>query len=200
VFYPSEKRQAKRRVGAPLGVPLMVMLANLAPHKGQETTIHTMALLKRRGINIMCWLAGNEREGSRTYTDQLCRRVNDLGLNDRVRFIGYRGDAPDLLRAADFFLLPSSREGLPLSILEAQATSIPVLAAPTPGICEVIRDCETGFLITNDNPVGYADCVEALLRNPDLNHRVTENAYKEITNEYDWTTFCERIWHLYSEL
>jgi len=59
---------------------------------------------------------------------------SELGVADQIRFLGHREDIPDLLRAADILLLPSTNEGLPLSVLEAQATKVPVLAAPTAGI------------------------------------------------------------------
>jgi glycosyltransferase involved in cell wall biosynthesis len=96
--------------------------------------------------------------------------------------------------------LPSTREGLPLSILEAQASQVPVLAAPTPGASEIITENQSGFLIAHDDVVGYADCIQALLTNPPLYHRLAENAYEKATREYDWTTFCERIWQIYCEL
>src|SRR5262249_39146420 len=84
---------------------------------------------------------------NRDYTTRLQDLCNELGVADRIRFLGHREDVPDLLRAADIFFLPSTSEGLPLSVLEAQATKVPVLAAATAGIPEVITDGETAFLI-----------------------------------------------------
>jgi glycosyltransferase involved in cell wall biosynthesis len=155
-FTPGPKEQAKARVGAPAGRPLLLMLANLAPHKGQETAIRAVALLKQRGLEVTCWLAGIERHGEGAYTARLRTLIHEADVGDRVQLLGQRGDAPDLLRAADLFLLPSTNEGLPLSVLEAQATRVPVLAAPTAGIPEVVREGETGFLIPAADAEGYA--------------------------------------------
>jgi glycosyltransferase involved in cell wall biosynthesis len=199
-FTPGDKREAKRRVGAPDGAPLLLMLANLAPHKGQETAIQAVAALKQRGVRVACWLAGVERSQEGNYTARLGQLIEELGVADRVRLLGYRNDAPELLRAADFFLLPSICEGLPLSILEAQATKVPVLAAPTAGIPEVVRDHETGFLISSQDAAGYAHCIERLLANPDLYHRVAEAAYTRVTRDYNWRSFCQQIWALYHDL
>jgi glycosyltransferase involved in cell wall biosynthesis len=97
-------------------------------------------------------------------------------------------------------MLPSTSEGLPLSILEAQASKVPVLAAPTAGIPEVVRDGETGFLIPADHAEVYANRIEILHANSGLYHHVTEQAYEQVTQEYSWRTYCYRIWELYKEL
>ena len=199
-FFPGDKADAKARVGGPAEIPLVLMLANLAPHKGQETAIRAMALLKQRGLQLACWLAGIERGGVNTYTDRLRSFIAEMGVSDRVHLLGPRNDAPDLLRAADFLLLPSTCEGLPLSILEAQATKVPVLASSTAGIPEVISDGETGFLIPAEDADGYAACLVNLLKSPRLYHSVAENAYRRTTLEHNWGTLCRRISDLYREL
>ena len=197
-FYPGDRTAAKRHVGAPIDVPLALMLANLAPHKGQETAIKAMAALTKAGVEAMLWLAGVERGGERHYTTLLHNLCAELGVEDRVQFLDYRSDAADLLRAADVFLLPSTHEGLPLSVLEAQATKVPVLAAPTGGIPEVVIDGETGFLHSATDVLGYASRIEALLRHSDLYDRVTERAYTNILKEYTWQVYYERVWQLYT--
>ena len=199
-FYPGNKATAKQSVGASLHMPIVLMAANLAPHKGQETAIRAMAMLKKTGVNVACWLAGIERQDRGAYTTRLQDLCNELGVADRVRFLGQREDMPDLLRAADIFVLPSTSEGLPLSVLEAQATKVPVLAAPTAGIPEVVTDGETGFLIPAEDAAGYAQRIESLLNCPEIHHRVTEQAYKQVIKAHNWQTYCETVWMLYHSL
>jgi len=197
LFYPGDRRAAKRHVGAPLDIPLALMLANLAPHKGQETAIRAMAALKKAGVEVVLWLAGVERGGERHYTTHLHNLCAELEVEDGVQFLGYRSDAADLLRAADVFLLPSTHEGLPLSVLEAQASKVPVLAAPIGGIPEVIIHGETGFLHPSTDVLGYASHIQTLLRQPDLYHRVIERAYTNILEEYTWQVYYKRLWQVY---
>jgi glycosyltransferase involved in cell wall biosynthesis len=199
-FSPGDKRDAKQRVGAPVAIPLALMLANLAPHKGQETAIKAVAILKHAGIPVHCWLAGVERGGSTAYTDRLTVLIEELNVGDCVRMLGQRGDVELLLRAADFFLLPSTCEGLPLSILEAQATKVPVLAAPTAGVPEVVADGETGFLIEAEDAPGYAHRIRSLLENPMLYQRVAERAHEQTISELSWESHCGRLLDLYREL
>jgi glycosyltransferase involved in cell wall biosynthesis len=198
-FSPGDRACAKARVGAPAKIPLALMLANLAPHKGQETAIRATAILKRRGIPMVCWLAGAER-GTQTYTERLRSLVAEMDVSDRVRLLGPRADAPDLLRAADLFLLPSTHEGLPLSLVEAQATKVPVLAAPTGGIPEIVCHGETGLLIPAADATGYADGMVQLLSHADLSHRVTEAAFAQANRQHSWRSYCQRIWELYQDL
>jgi glycosyltransferase involved in cell wall biosynthesis len=141
-----------------------------------------------------------ERGDEGVFTVRLRSLIEELTVTDRVRLLGQRSDAPELLRAADYFLLPSTHEGLPLSVLEAQASKVPVLAAPTAGIPEVVRDGETGFLIAADDAVGYADRLQTLLACPELSLRVAEAAHAQIVAEHNWPAYCRRIQELYQEI
>jgi glycosyltransferase involved in cell wall biosynthesis len=199
-FHAGDQITAKHRIGVPIDVPLVLMLANLAPHKGQETAIRATAALNKTGVKVVLWLAGTERGGEEKYTMQLHKLCSELGMENHVRFLGHRDDAPDLLRAADIFLLPSSREGLPLSILEAQATKVPVLAAPTAGVPEVVINGKTGFLIAAQDTSSYAYYITLLLRNAELRHRMVQQAHEVIVKEYSWNAYSERMWNLYQDL
>jgi glycosyltransferase involved in cell wall biosynthesis len=199
-FFPGDRVTAKKRVGAPADRPLVLMLANLAPHKGQETALRAVAALKARGYSVECWFAGLERGGGLEYRQRLELLATDLGVEDRARFLGHRTDAPDLLRAADFFLLPSTQEGLPLSILEAQATRVPVLAAPTAGVPEVVCDGKTGYLVRADDAISYADRIQSLMQAPSEAQQVTEAAYLRVTRENNTRNYCQRVFQLYQEL
>jgi len=199
-FYPKNKEVAKDRIGAPRGIPLALIVANLAPHKGQETAMRAIAILKQTGINVALWIVGGEREQKEIYTTYLSSLSRELEVDDRVRLLGYREDIPALLQAADFFLLPSEHEGLPLAILEAQATKVVVLAAPTAGIPEVVIDRETGFLVAAKNASGYADCLSNLLLDPSLYQRIVEKAYAKIVEEYNWKSYCEKVKGVYEQL
>jgi glycosyltransferase involved in cell wall biosynthesis len=199
-FYPGDRQSAKKRVGASIHVPLTLMMANLAPHKGQEVAIRAIATLKARGLEVALWLAGIERGGGQAYTHRLYSLSCELGVDAQVRFLGHRDDTPDLLRAADLFLLPSTREGMPLSILEAQASKVPVLAAPTTGIPEIVTEGQTGFLIDPIAPNAYADRMMLLLNNPDLAHKIAVSAYSKIITTYTTQLYFQKIWSLYHDL
>jgi glycosyltransferase involved in cell wall biosynthesis len=199
-FQPGDKRAAKLQVGAPPHIPLVLMAANLAPHKGQATALRAAAILKEKGVIAHFWFAGVERGGGKEYSAHLQTLACDLGVADQLQFLGHRRDIPDLLRAADCFVLPSTMEGLPLSILEAQASGTPVIAAPTAGIPEVVIDGKTGFLVAADNAAGYAQHLFYLLQNQALYTHITDDAYAIAVREYSWKTYIERVWGVYQML
>jgi glycosyltransferase involved in cell wall biosynthesis len=176
----------------------VLVAANLAPHKGQRTAIRAMKLLRDAGTDAELWLAGTERGGITTFTDELKGLVNELGLGEVVRFLGQRADMPDLMRAADAVLLPSTHEGLPISLVEAQASGTPVLAAPTAGVPEIITDEQTGFLVPADDPAGYARRLGELFRDSTAAGRMTAAALGHIRTRHTWAVFMERLRAVYA--
>lgn len=199
-YHGADRQEAKREVGAPDGRALLVMLANLAEHKGQATALRALKLLKDRGVAADLWLAGEERGGEGRFTRELQALAADLEIAGDVRFLGFRSDGPDLLRAADFFLLPSTHEGLPLSVLEAQAAGAVVVASPIPGIREVVEDSVTGFLVEPADPAGYAERIQAMMQDRAAYERIRHAAMTRVTREHSWPGYVDKVWGVYADL
>jgi glycosyltransferase involved in cell wall biosynthesis len=199
-FTPGDREQAKRECGVDPARPVLLMAANLAPHKGQETAIRAVSALVAKGIKPVLWLVGEERQSGEGFRNRLQALVKELALEDFVSFLGFRRDVPKLLHAADFFLLPSTQEGLPLSILEAQASRVVVLAAPTAGIPEVIENGRTGFLLAADDAKAYAQTLVSLLDNAELRQTVTEAAYRQVLSNFTLKKYCDSVLGRYEEL
>lgn len=199
-YAPGDRAAAKGAVGAPPNRPLLLMLANLAPHKGQMTAVEAVARLRARGIDVECWLAGVERGGESAFAEKLSERIAALGVADRVRLLGQRSDVPDLLRAADAFLLPSTNEGLPLSILEAQSVGVPVVAAPTAGVPEIVTDGVTGFLVAADDADGYAGRLAQILSDPGLARSLATAGREQVKRRHEWSAYMAKIMDVYAEV
>lgn len=195
-----EKAVGKRALGVNVESPLAMIVANLAPHKGQATCIRAISELRRRGCEMQLWVVGESRDANCSYERGLRDLCAELGVVDLVRFTGFRPDVENLLCAADFVLLPSTSEGLPLSILEAQAAGAIVLAAPTAGIPEVVVDGKTGFLIAADNPTGYSDKLEELVASKAKMIEVCAAARLYIEREHDLRQYCRRVMEEYELL
>lgn len=199
-FEGGDRVAEKRALGVPEQVPLLMVVANLAPHKGQATAIKAVAGLRDRGHDVRLWLVGAERSDGQGFLAQLQQLTSELGVEDRVTFAGFRDDVPRLLRAADMVLLPSTSEGLPLTILEAQAARALVLAAPTAGIPEVIEHERTGYLIAADDADGYATRIGELLRKPELAHSVVDAARRHVCEHHGLTSYGDRVLGEYDRL
>jgi glycosyltransferase involved in cell wall biosynthesis len=146
---------------APTG-PVLVTVANFVPMKGHRWLIDAMPAILARFPDATLVLAG-----SGPGLEAARERVATTGLGPRVRILGSRPDAVDLLALSDAVVLPSvAAEGLPIVILEALALGKPVVATRVGGISEVIRDGDTGLLVTPGDPRALADAVSALLADP----------------------------------
>lgn len=199
-YAPGDRLVAKRELGVDPERPVLLMTANLAPHKGQETAIRAVSMLVEQGFRPLLWLVGEERETGGDYGRRLRALVESLNLSAFVELLGFRSDVPRLLHAADCLLLPSTREGLPLAVLEAQASKVVVLAAPTAGIPEVVEDGRTGFLIGADDPTGYADKLASLILNPEQGGAVAEAAYRRAVASLSLNRYCESIYSQHASL
>lgn len=105
----------------------------------------------------------------------------DLGLRDRVRLLGYRNDVADLMAAADFFLLGSMHEGLPVSIMEAMAAGRPVVATRVGGVPEAVVDGTSGLLVPPGDPQALADAILTISADEQLRDRLGAGALARST-------------------
>lgn len=199
-FHSGDKTEAKHLVNAPVDRPLLLMMANLAPHKGQLTALRALRHLLDRGVDAEAWFAGEERGGDGTFARELQQLTASLGLEHRVRWLGFRTDGPLLMRASDFFLLPSTHEGLPLSVLEAQASGTIALGSPIPGIAEVIQDGMTGFLVDPEAAQTYADRIESAVKSPDLADGLRRRAMTAVEARHSWAGYLANVRGLYARL
>jgi glycosyltransferase involved in cell wall biosynthesis len=159
-FAPDETGETRRRVRAALGTdevrPVVVMVGRLVAEKGYPELIEAM-----RGVDAELWCVGERlaSDHAGAIDDALAAARADPVLSRRVRFLGYRADVPDLLCAADIFTLPSHREGMPRSIIEAMMAGLPVVATDIRGSREEVVPEETGLLV----PVADAPALAAAL-------------------------------------
>ena len=195
-FAPRSRETVRQELGIDPQTTILLMLANLAPHKGQECAIQCVRYLKNQGRRVELWLAGTEREKG-GYQETLSRLAAELNVTDAVKFLGFRSDSDRLLQVCNVLLLPSVQEGMPLTILEAQACKRLVIAAPTAGIPEIILDGQTGFLVPADAPQKYAERVALALDRNELYESIVERAYEQIQRAHTWDHYVEKMIGIY---
>lgn len=157
---PSEEERLQARAQLGLGADelVFVCVGRLAAGKGQDELIMVMPELPS-GVLL---LAGDGEE--RSELEELARRC---GVEDRVVFLGDRDDVATVLAAADMFLLASVSEGLPLSVLEAMACRLPVVAYDLPGLHSLIASGRDGLLVPLRDRSSLAAAVRDLAENGD---------------------------------
>jgi glycosyltransferase involved in cell wall biosynthesis len=159
-------RDAVRAELALGGRPVAGIVARLAPVKNHAVLLRAWKQVLDSVPDAVLLVVGN---GS---TESACRALAaELGLGDTVRFLGFRLDIADLLLAMDVFVLSSHSEGLSLTLLEAEAAGLPIVATHVGGNPEVVRDGESGFLVPSSQPGPLAAALARLLQNPSLRAR-----------------------------
>jgi glycosyltransferase involved in cell wall biosynthesis len=148
------------RVGldTPLDAPLLLAMGRLHENKAFDVLLRALADVSGAWL----WIAG---EGPERGTLQVLAR--DLGIADRVRFLGWRDDSDALMRAADLFICPSRHEPLGNVVLEAWAAEKPVIAAAAAGPGELLGNDERGVLVPVDQPAELARAILDLFANPE---------------------------------
>jgi glycosyltransferase involved in cell wall biosynthesis len=159
---PFDRPAARRRLGLADGELLILQIAALAPHKSQTDLLRAAASARARRPDLRFWIAG---EGP--LRAELEAEHRALGLGEAVRFLGFRDDTTDLLRAADLFVISSYLEGLGTSILDAMAAGLAVVATRVGGIPEIVAHQETGVLVPPRNPEALANAILDLAGDPE---------------------------------
>ena len=176
------------------GGPLRVLcVARLIERKGQRHLIEAVRRLVDEGLEVMLDLIGT---GDALTANR--RQADQLGVADRVAFVGYvpREDLAARYAAAHVFVLPSYNEGMSVATLEAMAAGLPVVATDIPGYAEVLRPGVEGLLVSPGNPTALAHALKRLLLDPGLAARLGA-AGRARAKAFSWGEVVPRLEAVY---
>ncbi|MCA1726658.1 MAG: glycosyltransferase family 4 protein [Actinobacteria bacterium] len=158
--YPQAREAVRRRLGIPAGEVVLLFAGALSVHKGVRHLIEAMGSLLRERDDVTCLVAGSGRRNG-----ELRALARDLGVEHKARFLGSvpYSQMPELMAAADVFVLPSLDEGMPRVVLEAMAMELPVVGSSVGGIPEMVREGETGSLVPAGDSAALAGALGRLL-------------------------------------
>lgn len=188
------RQQARQSLGLPLEGLVLGAVSRFDPVKGLAFLIQAFAQLKNQA-NLQLVLVGDGPE--RPTLESLAQ---DLGIIDRVYWPGFRTDILDLLPAFDIFIQPSIFEGLSMSILEAMAACLPVVATNVGGIPEIVSDGITGCLVPPRDPAALAQAIQTLINQPELRDRMGQAGLERVRQEFSVQQMVKRTEALYEEL
>jgi glycosyltransferase involved in cell wall biosynthesis len=166
---------ARERLEPDLGTgPVLGVVAQLTPWKGQDDAVRIAAALRDQHPGIQLLLVGSAkfvaratRHDNHGFVRDLEALIDTLGMRERVHFLGERGDVPEVLRALDVLLLPSWEEPFGRAVVEALGAGVPVAATATGGPPEIVRDGVDGLLLRPRTPAAWAAELGKLLADPD---------------------------------
>lgn len=174
---------------------VIMQVARLDPLKDHATAVRALGRLVRQGVKAVLMLVGEGPE-----EPKIRELVRQQELEDHVRFLGLRTNIPRLLSAADMFWLTSVSEGIPLTLIEAMAVGLPIVATRVGGVEEVIEDGKTGLLAPRGDDAALAERVFHLLSSPLLRQQMGELGRERARALFSDQQMHERYYHLYREM
>ena len=174
---------------------LIAQIGRLNQQKGLRCLIQAASLVLEKYPKALFLLIG---EGP--LEGELRREVEELGLSQSVRFLGWRDDVPEILACVDLFVLASLWEGLPYTLLEAMAAGLPVVATDVGGCREVVLDGETGLLVPPRAPEALAQAIMMLLSERNLLQGMAEKGRERVAEHFSIEVMIEKTEAVYNAL
>jgi glycosyltransferase involved in cell wall biosynthesis len=174
--------------------PVAGIVARLTEQKAHSVLFQAMAStpgLERLHLVVV---------GDGHLREQLERQATDLGIADRVRFLGARRDLGNLMSAMDMFVMPSLWEGLPLSMVLAMGAGLPVVATSVAGIPEVVHDGHSGLLVPPGDAPALGAALSQLVRSSDLRRALGTVAQASALPRYGVDGYVSSVTALYDRL
>ena len=180
----------REMLGLPVGVPLALFVGEIrTPRKNLDTVLRALVDVPELHLAVAGSVAASPYPSM----------ASQLGLSDRVRFLGYREDASELMRAADLFVFLSRYEAHPLVVLEAMASGLPAITATTAGAAELV-DEECGILFDNsEDAEALAVALRSFVQSPE-NLKSMGRAARAVAEQYSWQRMSESYLRLYEDV
>ena len=182
----------------PEGEPIAVMVSRMLRDKGVVELVEAARALKRRGVPLRIVLVGSPDPENPASIPE--RQLRDWDASGDVAWWGERSDIANIWANSHIAVLPSYREGLPKSLLEAAACGRPLVATDVPGCREVVQDGKTGLLVPPRDAKGLADALERLARDRDLRRRMGAAAHDLVTRDMSEQVVGAQTMALYQSL
>ncbi len=169
------RESLRQNLNLPPDSCILLSVGRLDSQKGYLDLIPTIPHLLKDFPNIYFLWAGDGEQ-----KPKLINKLKEYGIQERVHFLGFRSDIPDLLMAADLFVFPSHYEGLPFAVLEAMAYKLPVVSSDASGIPEVIKDSIHGVLFKSKDSCDLLEKIRWALRNLNTMQEMAQEAQARV--------------------
>ena len=181
----------RAKYSTPVDVPLVCSVGRFFPTKGFDTLIRAVACVP----GLWLWLVGDGQDRL-----ELEHLVEELGIAERIRFIGWVADPIAAIRAADMFCVPSRNEPLGNVLLEGWRAGVPVVSTKSEGPSWASTDGENALMVEIDDPDEMAAALTQLMVSPDLRRQLAEGGRKRLEERFSRQSIVDRYLDLFEEL
>jgi glycosyltransferase involved in cell wall biosynthesis len=187
--------ESRRYLGIPEGRFAVGWIGRMTAVKRTDDVLIAFKSLREGGVDAVLCMVGDGPD-----RPQLERRAHELGLARHILFLGYQEDVAPFYAAFDTLILPSGNEGTPVSVIEALAAELPVVATRVGGVPDVVRDGEEGFLVEPGATDALAERLGRLARDPALRERMGKQGRARVLPRYAVERLVDDVDRLYRSL
>ena len=170
-----KQQKLKKKLGIPLNTVLVFSVGELNDNKNHRTVVEAVAKMQDKSIHYI--IAGNGKN-----KEKLMNLANTLGISSQIHLLGYRNDICELLKVMDIFCLPSLREGLNVSLMEAMASGLPCIVSKTRGNMDLIANGKGGYIVEAEDCMGYKESIEKIRKAKQMMGAVNVETMKNFNN------------------
>lgn len=190
-----DKYKVKSDLSLPENNMIIGNIARFCEQKDHRTLLKAFKLISENMRNINLLLVGNG-----PLKAEMEDIVRDLQIRDKVKFLGDRRDIPNLLKIIDIFVLSSKREGLPVVLLEAMASGLPIVATSAGGNSEVVIDGETGVIVPTQDPERLAEAICKVISDEKRAKEMGERGQKRIKECFTFEHMIDEYEKIYNSV
>ncbi len=185
------REEIRNRFGIPDDAMMIVSVGELDDNKNHSSVVRALGELRQNNLYYVVCGVGTKR-------DELIALAKSCGIGDKVILAGYRKDIPNILHAADLFIFPSYHEGLPVSLMEAMASGLPVICSKIRGNVDLIQEGRNGFLFNPNDYNTLIPKIQAIISNRELVKYMSEQN-KEDVEGFSYRVVVNELETIYNE-
>jgi glycosyltransferase involved in cell wall biosynthesis len=173
----------------------IICVANLHPNKGHQYLLEAFETVFQEQQNIHLLIVGDGEE-----KENLLNQTSNYSSKNNIHFLGRRNDVPQLLKISDIFVLPTLFEGMSNAIMEAMASSLPIITTDIPENRALIEHKASGMLTPPENTQSLSTVIQDLLNNTTLRENFGKEAKKTIEERFSLEKIADQLKNFYSSL
>ena len=188
-----DQRSERRMLADHLSIPVIGWIGRMVPVKGLAILLKAVAQMSAvsRPLRVLLVGDGPERQELEALADR-------LGIRDLIRFVGFAPEPLIFLDEMDIFVLPSLHEGIPMALLEALASGIPVVAAAVGGIPGMIGDTGAALLVRSSSPEAWAAALTEVIGCPEQSSMMAKRGRQLVREQFSIESMVNRYFDVYS--
>lgn len=189
-----EKSELKRRLGFDANKKYLIFVGELNANKNQTVLIEMMEQLSKKRQDLVLLLVGHG-----VLADTYQQQVEEKQLGDFVHLLGYRSDIPDLMKISELALSSSKREGLPVNLIEAMATGLPLVVSNCRGNRDLVETGQNGIVLKEATAEAFADAIEQMIDDEELYQKMQVASMKN-AKEYSLVQIKTQLKTIYEKV